>query len=373
MRGLWQWWRAFSSSWSGAIIIVLFVIFFIAQGFIIPTRSMVGTFFEGDLLVVKKFSYGTPTPRLPWLNTPIVPDFNGNGHLIEGERPKRGEIVVFIPPHEQSTYYVKRVFGVGGDEVIFAQDGYYLRPNNGDAGIKEFKEQLGEKLETREFLGRTFIKDPFILQHAGIYYAPRWWHISEAQNSRITPLYKRAYFRDEKGLYAKVCKDGGSISNADRRIDCDIFEKQYTTFGQDEFVYIPNLGFMDMTMRDSIAMDKLRDRQGEVFFYTKVPQDSFFMAGDNRNNSFDSRFWGSVPYSNIIGQPWFIYFSFTKANSEEVDADTNPSERYITRWERLFKGIHGIEELAKQYRDAQDSLQQTLEENKEHILETEVL
>ena len=97
------------------------------------------------------------------------------------------------------------------------------------------------------------------------------------------------------------------------------------------------------------------------------------MAGDNRNNSFDSRFWGSVSYSNIIGQPWFIYFSFTKANSEEVGADTNTSERYITRWERLFKGIHGIEELAKRYRDAQGLSQQTLEETKEHILETEVL
>ena len=350
IRRFWQGLRAFSSSWSGTIIIVLFVIFFIAQGFVIPTRSMVGTFFEGDLLFVKKFSYGIPTPRIPWLNTPILPDFNGNGHLIEGERPKRGEVVVFIPPQDDRTYFVKRVFGVGGDEVIFTQEGYYLRPNEGDAGIDALRVQLGESAQIREFLGRKFIKDPFVLQYAGIAYAPRWWHKSDATNPSLIPLWKRAYFRDEGGFYTKVCKkDEGVLSNADRRLDCDIFVKQYSDLLQDEFVYVPNIGFEDMSARPDIAMSKLRDERGEVFFYTKVAQDHFFMAGDNRNNSSDSRFWGSVPYSNIIGQPWFIYFSLTKANSEEAGADMDTSERYLVRWERLFKGLDGVEELAKQY------------------------
>ena len=206
IKRIWRGLCAFSSSWSGTIIIVLFIIFFIAQGFIIPTRSMVGTFFEGDLLFVKKFSYGIPTPRVPWINTPILPDFNHNGHLIEGERPKRGEIVVFIPPKDDRMYFVKRVFGVGGDEVIFTQEGYYLRPNEGDAGIESLKAQLGEDAQIREFLGRKFIRDPFIAQHAGISYAPRWWQKDEAANPNIIPLWKRAYFRDDKGFYTKICK-----------------------------------------------------------------------------------------------------------------------------------------------------------------------
>jgi len=349
IKRFWQGLCAFSSSWSGTIIIVLFIIFFIAQGFIIPTRSMVGTFFEGDLLFVKKFSYGIPTPRIPWINTPILPDFNHNGRLFEGERPKRGEIVVFIPPKDDRTYFVKRVFGVGGDEVIFTQEGYYLRPNEGDAGIEALREQLGENTQIREFLGRKFVKDPFMPQYAGISYVPRWWHISEARDPNLTPLWKRAYFRDDKGFYTKVCKDEGVISDADRRLDCDFVEKQYSNLPQDEFVYVPNIGFEDMNARKDIAMDKLRDDRGEVFFYTKVAEDSFFMAGDNRNNSYDSRFWGSVPYSNIIGQPWFIYFSFTKANSEEAGADMDKSERYVVRWERMFKGLDGVEKLARRY------------------------
>ena len=151
IKRFWQGLCAFSSSWSGTIIIVLFIIFFIAQGFIIPTRSMVGTFFEGDLLFVKKFSYGIPTPRIPWINTPILPDFNHNGHLFEGERPKRGEIVVFIPPKDDRTYFVKRVFGVGGDEVIFSE----VSPRPHDTGmVTLISQDLSEfALHVRAFLG----------------------------------------------------------------------------------------------------------------------------------------------------------------------------------------------------------------------------
>ncbi|RVZ39333.1 signal peptidase I, partial [Helicobacter pylori] len=78
---------AFCSSWVGTIVIVLLVIFFIAQAFIIPSRSMVGTLYEGDMLFVKKFSYGIPIPKIPWIELPVMPDFKNNGHLIEGDRP----------------------------------------------------------------------------------------------------------------------------------------------------------------------------------------------------------------------------------------------------------------------------------------------
>ncbi len=82
-----------SSSWTGTIVIVLTIIFFVAQAFVIPSGSMKNTLLIGDMLFVKKFAYGVPTPTIPWIEVKVLPDFKGNGHLIEGERPKRGDIV----------------------------------------------------------------------------------------------------------------------------------------------------------------------------------------------------------------------------------------------------------------------------------------
>ncbi|CCF81756.1 Signal peptidase I [Helicobacter bizzozeronii CCUG 35545] len=123
--------RDFALSWVGTIVLVLLAIFFVAQAFVIPSRSMVGTLYEGDMLFVKKFSYGIPLPRLPWLDFNLLPDFRGNGHLFEGKRPQRGEIVVFIP-YTNKGYWVKRLFATGGDEVIFNQEGFYLHPKESD-------------------------------------------------------------------------------------------------------------------------------------------------------------------------------------------------------------------------------------------------
>ena len=72
-----KWWN----SWTGTFVVVFFVIFFIAQAFMIPSSSMVNTMLIGDGLFGKKFSYGMPIPRIPYLEIPILPDFNGNGHL----------------------------------------------------------------------------------------------------------------------------------------------------------------------------------------------------------------------------------------------------------------------------------------------------
>ena len=95
----------FCSSWTGTFIIVFIVIFFIAQAFVIPSGSMKNTLLVGDFLFAKKFVYGIPTPHIPWLEIPVLPDFNNNGHLIEGNRPKRGEIVIF-----RSLFFLKFCF-----------------------------------------------------------------------------------------------------------------------------------------------------------------------------------------------------------------------------------------------------------------------
>jgi signal peptidase I len=58
-----------------------------------------------------------------------------------------------------------------------------------------------------------------------------------------------------------------------------------------------------------------RDNFGPVV----VPSDHYFMMGDNRDNSNDSRFWGFAPRQDFIGTPLFVYWSFASASTESPD------------------------------------------------------
>ena len=146
-----------SSSWTGTIVIVLTIIFFVAQAFVIPSGSMKNTLLIGDMLFVKKFSYGVPTPTIPWIEVKVLPDFKENGHLIEGERPKRGDIVVFRYPHNPDIHYVKRAVATGGDTIFLKNKILYLHPKEGNDFVKtEFKDY-----ETIDLNGKLFVVSPY--------------------------------------------------------------------------------------------------------------------------------------------------------------------------------------------------------------------
>ncbi len=164
LRKLYNW----SSSWTGTIIIVLTIIFFIAQAFVIPSGSMKNTLLIGDMLFVKKFSYGIPTPRIPWIELQVLPDFNDNGHLIEGDRPKRGDIVVFRYPKNDAIHYVKRAVATGGDIIMLKDKVLYLHPVEGNEYVK--KNYPEENLV--EAGGKLFVKNPYRLEHPGIHNDP---------------------------------------------------------------------------------------------------------------------------------------------------------------------------------------------------------
>ncbi|MDO7253741.1 signal peptidase I [Helicobacter cappadocius] len=293
----------FCASWTGTIIIVLFIVFFVAQAFIIPSRSMVSTLYEGDMLFVKKFSYGIPIPKIPWLEVAVLPDFRGNGHLIEGSRPQRGDVVIFIPPSEPKTYYVKRDFAVGGDEVIFTQKGLYLHPHEGD----EYVDSHYKDSEVAIMMGKKFVFEPYSKEHPGIHY------------------------KYNNSSYGQMVLIAQEILNSP---------------------FPEALGTNNNPNAKGIAMMPM-NIDGEWVFYKKIAPDEFFMVGDNRDNSNDSRFWGSVPYKNIVGKPWFIYFSINLKNSEEVDAQNNPKEVFSIRWKRVFRTVESLEKSIKEHNQEQ--------------------
>ena len=74
----------------------------------------------------------------------------------------------------------------------------------------------------------------------------------------------------------------------------------------------------------------VRVRYGPV----TVPDDHYFMMGDNRDNSQDSRYWGFLPKEYVKGRALFVYFSFADAT------DTSPGGLAGVRWNRILHQIH---------------------------------
>ena len=90
-----------------------------------------------------------------------------------------------------------------------------------------------------------------------------------------------------------------------------------------------------------VQMHKLIDDSGELI----VPEDSYFVLGDNRDDSLDSRYWGFVPRESIVGRPLMIYFSVAQRDSEgQVPEDTSVTFASavrrmgaLVRWDRCLR------------------------------------
>ena len=230
----------FSNSWTGTVIIVLFVIFFIAQAFKIPSGSMKDSLLVGDHLFAKKFAYGISMPHIPFLEVSIMP-WSDKLRLVDGDTPKRGDIVIFRYPKNVKQHFVKRCVAIPGDELFVSNKNLYLHQKKGDEWIKKnFK-----GYEIVKFEDKLWVKNPYMKKYPGIH------HDKNVVNNGRYPM--------------------------------------------------------------------------PIFFTNiiKVKKKNYFMMGDNRDHSNDSRFWGSVPYDNVEGTPWFIYFSIDK--------------NWEIRWDRIGK------------------------------------
>ena len=306
---------AFTNSWTGTVVIVLFTVFFIGQAFVIPSGSMKRSYIIGDFLLVNKLSYGLVIPHLPIIELRLLPDFFNNGHLIPGPRPQRGDITVFRFPNNPKIHFIKRTVAVGGDQLFLSDKVLYLRPHQGDEFIKANydKEQIINIDE------QLWVKDPYRKEHPGI------------------------------------------------TLDDNIKKNE------------PSL----LTVQ-GIVYEKIHPRESFDFGPIIVPDDEFFMLGDNRDYSNDSRWWGTVPYKYIVGKPWLTYLSWENRSYEQVlqggksssllgdidisidqidlrkickDIDINSQtcktkwedNRYKIRFERMFKTAEGLEELVYKY------------------------
>ena len=99
----------------------------------------------------------------------------------------------------------------------------------------------------------------------------------------------------------------------------------------------------------AVHKDPLMRRERDNFGPFLVPQDSYFCMGDNRDNSYDSRFWGPLPGHLLKGRPLFIYWSYGGETPSETWQGTGEKLRQLgrtalgfftkSRWERTFRLI----------------------------------
>ena len=102
----------YSISFFPILALVLLLRSFLVEPFQIPSGSMIPTLEVGDFILVNKFSYGI---RLPVIDTKI----------IDIAAPENGDVMVFIPPHQED-YFIKRVVGIPGDRVRYENKTLYI-------------------------------------------------------------------------------------------------------------------------------------------------------------------------------------------------------------------------------------------------------
>ena len=96
-----------------AIVVALLLRAFVIEAFKIPSGSMIPNLLVGDHIFVNKYVYGI---RIPFTKY----------HLFKGREPKRGEMIVFIYPVDETKDFIKRVVGIPGDKIEVKKDALYV-------------------------------------------------------------------------------------------------------------------------------------------------------------------------------------------------------------------------------------------------------
>ena len=228
-----------------ALLIAMVLRIFLFQPFTIPSASMEPNLYEGDYIVVSKWSYGYSKHSIPF----SPPLFDGR---IMGSAPKRGDIVVFKLPRDDKTDFIKRVIGLPGDRIQMIANKLYIN----DKPVQDVVVSQGE------------IDDIF---------------------GAHTIAEVRETLPEGKSF---MTQDFGPGNDLD---DTPVYE---------------------------------------------VPAGHYFMMGDNRDNSIDSRVEqssgvGMVPAENLVGKAQIILFSWKPGSSL-----WNPVSWFNVRLDRFFNVLH---------------------------------
>ena len=333
-----------------AVIAATIIRWLIMEAFTIPTPSMEKSLLVGDFLFVSKLHYGARTPATP-LQVPLthqtiwgtsIPSYLDWIQLPQFRLPgfshvKKGDVVVFNHPTELQypvdlkTNYIKRCVGVAGDTIQVTDMQVYV---NGKTEANPPKMQFKYFIKTDENLNnRIFDKYDIteVYPMSGGYLVFTMPQVAKELET-LSFIKSVQVIEESEGVgEARIYPDASKLPwNTDYWGPIVIPAKGMTIPVNDETLtkYGYVIQFYEYNDEVKIADGKLEIDGQPVTSYT-FKQDYYFMMGDNRHNSEDSRFWGFVPADHIVGKALFIWMSI----------DPNGSFVNKIRWSRLFNLI----------------------------------
>ncbi len=258
--------KEFIESLLFAGIAAFFIITFIVQNTRIPTGSMEDTILVGDFVLVNKFIYGPESPKYIPFTQIEIPHFR----LPALRDPHRGDIVVFefpgmrdqVKADELGVNYVKRCIGTPGDTVQVIHNVVYVN--------------------------HKMFPVPSHIKYLSEYETP-----PGTINPRIFP--KGMPWNEDNYGPIVIPKKGYKI-----RLDTSNVEQWEITIDRE-------YGRRVVAVKDGVVTIEGKP----VTSYT-FKKDYYFMMGDNRDDSLDSRFWGFVPRDNVEGEAFITLFSWDR-------------------------------------------------------------
>ena len=371
-----------------AVVVVTFINTFFFQAFKIPSSSMESSLYTGDHLFVSKLAYGPKMPQTP-LTIPFTHNIIGGKEsystLIQSDykrlkgfgEVRTGDYVVFGFPHGDTVfvrepaadyYSIVRTYGRDYAHKMFGD--VKVRPSDKkDHYVKRCVAAAGDTLEIRD--GQVYVNSEAQEVWPGVQNS--YQVITEGQRINHVNLDKlginasEVWFDQHLPGYPALpltsemlekIKTYPNVVSVTQNVDvwpADYPDSEKTIFPfssafrwtRDNFgpLWIPSKGTnVELTMENlplyqriitsyednelEVRDDKIYINGEEAQSYT-FSQDYYFMMGDNRHNSLDSRYWGFVPEDHIVGKPAVVWLSI----------DGNRKFPNNIRWRRFFKFV----------------------------------
>ena len=389
-----RWTKPKSREWADAIsfavILATIIRAFYIEAFTIPTSSMEKSLLVGDFLFVSKVSYGSRVPNTPlffpfahhtlpgtektksyleWIKFPYY-------RVFEFDKVERNDAVVFNWPagdtvvvqHQDRTFYqLERDYGRANLEREFD---VIARPvDKRENYIKRCVGIPGDKIEIID--SKLFVNDKEAYRAEGvqfsylIYTDGRGFSPNQLLDMEITE-----YKMEGPEVYFMLLTDENrkameALPNV-KKVEPIIKKKGYYSVGKyGKNIIYPNDKAYDWTednygpihipkKGESIKLtienwplyrriiqvyegNEVAIKDGKILINNQITEnytfkmDYYWMMGDNRHNSQDSRFWGFVPEDHVVGKAVFVWLSL----------DPNRSGLNKVRWNRLFTPIKG--------------------------------